>query len=194
MDKEYLCFIKDAYSNGLCDEYRDEIRRCHEDKLSLVRLAMRQQSIPYIATKMHEGVITKDYVQKAFSGFLNGFILKDCDGVDGYSYTWYVGYDSPKGIIADVDVLHVSFTKDAIISVPTSKATTLYVSNGSDVHIVCDGYNHIQLYLFDDSRVTIDDADMASNILIYRYCNNAVVEAGKYCFLKPKIFDKELRL
>jgi len=194
MDKEYLNFLKDAYNGGLCNEYRDEIRRCHEDKLSLVRLAMRQQSIPYIATKMHEGTITKEYVQKAFGGFLNGFILNDCDCVDGYTYAWYVDYAYDNGINLDVDVAHVSFTKDVDVIVSATKCPVLYVSNGSKVRLICEGYNNINVKLFDESELIVEDMDASSNVVVYKYSDESKVERGKFCLKEPKVFVKELRL
>lgn len=194
MDKEYLNFMKDAYNSGLCNEYRDEIRRCHEDKLSLVRLAMRQQSIPYIASKMREGVITKDYVKKAFSGFLNGFILKDCDGVKNYTYAWYVDYDYDNGITLDVDVAHVSFTSDVDVVVPKSKCTVLYVSNSSHCNIVLEGYNSPKVYIFDDSSVNIETADEYSTVVVYKYSEESVVSEGKFCLGNVRVFSKNLRL
>lgn len=194
MDKEYLNFMKDAYNSGLCNEYRDEIRRCHEDKLSLVRLAMRQQSIPWIASKMREGVITKDYVQKAFSGFLNGFIMKDCDGVENYTYAWYVDYDYDNGITLDVDVAHVSFTSDVDVVVPKAKCPTIYVSNSSHCNIVLDGYNSPKVYIFDDSSVNIETADEYSTVVIYKYSEESVVSEGKFCLGNVRVFSKNLRL
>lgn len=194
MDKEYLNFLKDAYNGGLCNEYRDEIRRCHEDKLNLVRLAMRQQSIPYIATKMNEGVITKEYLLNAFGDYLNGVVLLDCDNVEGYAYSWFVDWDYNNDISINVDVAHIAWTVGANVVIPQAKCPTIYISNKSDVHLVCDGYNSLHVYLFDDSRVTIDDSDEHSEVVVYKYSDSARIEKGKFCFGKVKIFDKELRL
>lgn len=194
MDREFINFLKDAYNGGLCEEYKNEIRKCHEDKLSLVRLAMRQQSIPYIATKMHEGIITKEYVQNAFSGFLNGFILNDCDCVDGYTYTWYMEYAYDNDIILDADVTHISFTKDANVVVPQTKCPTIYISNGSVVHLICEGYNSVNVKIFDESEIIIDDMDESSNVFVYRYSDESSVEEGKFCLNGVKVFNKKLIL
>ena len=194
MDKEFIEFLKDAYSGGLCNEYRDEIRKCHEDKLSLVRLAMRQQSIPYIATKMHDGVITKAYLQKVFGDFLNGFVLEDCDGVDGYKYSWYVDYDCNKDLVVESDVVHISWTVGASVVVPQTKAPTIYISNRSKVHLVGEGFNTINVKLFDKSELIVEDIDENSEIVVYRYSDMANVVKGKYCLGKVKVFDKELKI
>ena len=194
MDKEFLDILKDAFNNGLCKEYRDEIRACHEDKLQLVRLAVRQQSCPWIATKMYDGVIKKEYILKTFGKYLNGYVLKDCDGVKGYLYSWFVDWDSKNDIIADVDVLHISHTVGASVIIPQSKCPVIYVSNDSDLHIICDGFNSVVLYLFDHSKVTIDELGDESSMLIYKYSDNCCVEQGKYCFGNIKEHNKELRL
>ena len=194
MDKEFLNFLKDAYSSGLCNEYRDEIRRCHEEKLQLVRLAMRQQSCPWVATKMYEGVITTDYILNTFGEYLNGYVLKDCDNVTGYNYMWFVDWDYVNDIVASADVLHISHTVGANIVVPQTKAPTIYISNHSNVHLVCEGFNSVNIKLFDKSIVTIEDLDENSEVFVYKYSKNAKVELGKYCLGKVKVFDKELRL
>ena len=194
MDKEFLNFLKDAYSNGLCKEYRDEIRNCHDDKLQLVRLAMRQQSCPWMATKMYEGVITTDYLLNTFGEYLNGYVLKDCDNVAGYNYMWFVDWDYTNDIVASADVFHISHTVGANIVVPQTKAPTLYISNRSNVHLICDGYNTVNVKLFDNSVLTIEDLDENSDVVVYKYSDKARVELGKFCLKEPKIFNKELIL
>lgn len=194
MDKEFLNFLKDAYSNGLCKEYRDEIRNCHEDKLQLVRLAMRQQSCPWVATKMYEGVITTDYILNTFGEYLNGYVLKDCDNVAGYNYMWFVDWDCANDIVASADVLHISHTVGASVVVPETKATAIYVSNGSNVRLICDGYNSVRLYLFDDSRVEVEDAGRECTITAYLYSQESDVTLGAYAFVDVKKFRKKLKL
>ena len=194
MDKEFLNFLKDAYNNGLCKEYRDEIRNCHEDKLQLVRLAMRQQSCPWMATKMYEGVITTDYILNTFGEYLNGYVLKDCDNVDGYNYMWFVDWDYTNDIVASADVLHISHTVGANVVVPKVLCPTIYVSNRSKIHLVCEGFNTINVKVFDESEVTIEDCDHSCEVLVYKYSDNAKVVQGKYCLGHVNEFNKELRL
>lgn len=194
MSKDFLNFLKDAYSNGLCNEYKDELRRCHEDKLELMRLAMRQQSIPFVATKMFEGVVKKDYLLNTFGDYLNGYVLKDCDNVKDYTYTWYVGYDYANDIEVKTDVVHISCTDSAQVVVEQTKCPTLYISNNSKVNLVCEGYNSVRVYLLDNSKLVIDDIDEESTVTIYKYSDKCEVEQGKFCFGKVKEFSKELRL
>lgn len=192
MDKELFNFIKDAYQSGLCDEYKDEIRKCGDDKLQLMRLAMRQQSIPFVATKLYDGVATKEYLLQTFGGFLNGFILNDCDGVNGYRYAWYVDYG--RYCVIDVNVAHISFTKDVAVNIPTGKCPIIYVSNRSNVRLSLDGFSSVKVYVFDESSIVFEDVDEDSRITVYRYSDKAVVSKGKYCFGNVNVYDKELRL
>lgn len=194
MSKDFLNFLKDAYSNGLCNEYKDELRRCHEDRLELMRLAMRQQSIPFVATKMSEGVVKKDYLLNTFGEYLNGYVLKDCDNVKDYTYTWYVGYDYANDIEVKTDVVHISCTDSAQVVVEQTKCPTLYISNNSKVNLVCEGYNSVRVYLLDNSKLVIDDIDEESTVTVYKYSDKCEVEQGKFCFGKVKEFSKELRL
>lgn len=194
MDKEFLNFLKDAYSNGLCKEYRDEIRKCHEDKLQLVRLAMRQQSCPWMATKMYEGVITPDYIRNTFGEYINGYTLHDVEGVEGFTYGLYVGWDFDNDLVCEQDVIHVMWS-DATVTVPKTKCPTIYVSNGSHVDIVCEGYNSIRLYIFDKSSVTIEDSDDTCEITAYEYSDKCRAEKGRFCLSENfKTHKKELRL
>ena len=195
MDKELFDFIKNAYTSGLCNEYRDEIRNCHDDKLQLIRLALRQQSIPWVATKIHEGVVSKEYLQTAFSKYLNGFILNDCDGVSNYTYSWFVDWDCNKQLILSVDVAHISHTKGTTIIFPQTKCPIVYISNESNVNFVCEGFNGVRIYLLDSSTITIEDADETCSATIYKYSDKCKVNYGKYC-LSKRIHEhqKELRL
>mgnify|MGYP003509530891 CR=1 FL=1 len=194
MNKEFLNFLKDAYSNGLCKEYRDEIRNCHEDKLQLVRLAMRQQCCPWMATKMYEGVITTDYILNTFGEYLNGYVLKDCDNVAGYNYMWFVDWDYTNDIVASADVLHISHTACTNVVIPETKCPVIYISNLSKVHLICDGYNYIRVYLFDESELAIEDLNEESTVIVYKYSNKCKVTKGKYCLGKVNEFEKTLRL
>lgn len=194
MKREFFKFLKDAYTGGLCSEYRDEIRSCREDKLQLVRLAMRQQSIPYMATMMRNGSLTKKFALSEFGNYLNGFILRDCDGVPDYTYSWYMDYSYDNDIEVDVDVCHISHTEGATVIIPKTKCPRLYISNGSSVNLVCDGFNSIKIYLFDDSSVTVEDTDVDSEVVVYKYSDECEVTEGGFSFGKVKSFKKELRL
>ena len=80
------------------------------------------------------------------------------------------------------------------IAVKATRCPTIYVSNCSEVSISCEGFNSIRVYLFDESKVVIEDADESCEVLVYKYSNMAVVDTGKFCFANVKIFLKTLRL
>ena len=80
------------------------------------------------------------------------------------------------------------------MEIEATKCPVLYISNSSDVHISCDGFNSPRIYLFDDSCVTIDDSDENTDIIVYKYDSSAIVDVDKFCLGKVKVFNKELRL
>lgn len=192
MEKYYLEFLKDAYNSGLCKDYRDEIRNCHDNKLNLARLAMRQQAIPWMGTKLNQGVVTKDEIKEFFNGYINGFVLHDCDNVEGYSYMWYIDYN--QNLMINADVTHFSYCKDIDVFVPKVSCPTLYISNGSKINLTCEGYSCVRVYLFDTSEITIADCDDTCGVTIYNYSDKAKVSYGKYSLGQIKEFRKELRL
>jgi hypothetical protein len=199
MKDEMLMFKKNALlgnisAEPLCQAYKQAWRMCGDDKEMLVKLALKQQSIPYLSHACYESMgLTKEYILSNFGELINGKrIFENVEGVDGYTYQLYVGYDKDFEITADVTSL--MWCDGSQIVIPQTKCPTLYISNSSDVHISCDGFNSPRIYLFDDSCVTIDDSDENTDIIVYKYSDKAAVEEGKYCFGKVKVFNKELRL
>lgn len=199
MDKQMITFNRNALLGNisgqpLCADYKSAWRKCGNDKEMLVKLAMMQQSIPYFnhACYMRLG-LTKEYIKENFGDYINGKkVLNDVDGVHGYTYELYVDFNGDFKAVADVTSL--MWCNSPTIEVETTKCPLFYVSNNSEVHFVLNGYNSIRIYLFDGSRVVIDDADDTCDVIIYKYNNKADVEIGKYCFGKVKIFNKTLRL
>lgn len=199
MDSQMQSFYKNALVGSLCeplcDEYKSKWRACGDDKERMVTLAMNHQSIPYVATYCSKGKgVTKAYIVNEFAGYINGYTVRDADGVEGYTYGLYVDYDPADDLVVDKDVIHVMWTVGASIVIPETKCPTLYISNKSNVHVVCGGYNSLKIYLFDTSRVTLEDVDAESTVTVYRYSENAAVDSGRYCFGNVKEFSKELRL
>jgi hypothetical protein len=196
---ELLEFKKNAIlgkisGQPLCEEYKAALRKCGNDKEMLVRLALQQQSTPYVSHACYESMgLTKEYILSNFGELINGKrIFENVEGVDGYTYQLYVGYDKDFEITADVTSL--MWCDGSQIVIPQTKCPTLYISNSSDVHISCEGYNSPKIYLFDDSVVTIEDCDDTCGVIIYKYSDNATVNTGKFCLKEPKVFNKELRL
>ena len=199
MDKSMMEFYKSALQGALtksplCAEYKGAWRACGDDKEKLMKLVLRQQSIPYFITHCHKGKgLTKDYILENFGEFINGKrTFEDVEGVKGYTYQLYVGHNQDFGITADVTSLMWCDSPQVVVA-PT-KCPTIYISNGSNVHLACDGFNTINVKLFDNSMVTIEDCDTNSEVFVYKYSKNAKVELGKYCLGGVKVFDKELRL
>ena len=179
----------------LCADYKQRWRMCGDDKEKLVKLAMIQQSLPYFVTACHNGLgLTKEYIKENFKDYINGRVLNDCDDVEGYTYALYVDWDYENDLEINTDVASIMWTVGANMIVQNTKCPTIYISNRSNVHLVCDGYNTVNVKLFDDSVLTIEDLDENSNVVVYKYGGNAKVELGKYCLGSVKVFPKELRL
>lgn len=193
-------FYRNALMGGgittpLCEEYKNEWRGCGNDKEKLLRLAMRQQSIPYIATFAYDGKgLTKEYLKETFGYFINGYVVHDCDCVDGYTYSLYVDYNYDNVIDLSVDVSSFMWCKDIDVEVSETKCPTLYVSNNSYVRLTLDGYNNAVVYLFDESEIEICDSNVTSKVLVYKYSDKAKVLKGDFCECKVSVFDKKLRL
>lgn len=194
MAQDLFNYYKHALSNGLCSEYKGRWKACHDNKEQLVKLVMAQQSLPHFIHYCYNGIgLSKEYIQETFGDYINGnAVINDADGVDGYTYSLYVGF---KGDFkAAVDVLSLMWCNNTNVTVETSKCPVIYVGCGSHVHLSLDGYNCPHIYLFDDSKVTIDNADADSKVVIYKYSDKAQVELGKYCLANVKVFDKQLKL
>lgn len=199
MKDEMLMFKKNALlgnisAEPLCQAYKQAWRACGNDKEMLVRLALKQQSLPYFSHACYSNLgLTKKYILENFADYINGKrVFDDVDGVEGYTYSLYVGF---KAIFeAATDVLSLMWCNCPSVTIKASKCPVLYVSNKSSVHLTCEGYNAPRIYLFDESTLTIDDADESCDIVVYKYSSRANVELGKYCLGRVKIFPKELRL
>lgn len=191
----YKAALQGAITNPLCDEYKGEWRRCGDDKESLVKLALRQQSIPFVITHCYQGKgLTKEYIKENFGEFINGKRkILDADMVQGYSYALYVDF---KAVCkTDIDVLAFMWCDSPQVELNIARCPILYVGAKSEVHLVCNGYNAPKIYLFDESKLVIDDADDTCSVTVYKYSKDADVEIGKYCTTKKvNVFDKELRL
>jgi hypothetical protein len=193
---ELLKYQKAALVNGLCGKYKGYWQAAANDKEKLVRLALQQQSIPHLLTYCHNGQgLSKEYIQDKFKDYINGnYIAIDVDGVEGqYKTELYVGFD---GILTLCDDVFCSmWTTIPYLTLPTCKATKIYCGCSSKLNINCDGFNSVIIMLFDDSEISIEDADETCAFTIYKYSDKCKVNYGKYCLSKRiKEFNKELRL
>jgi hypothetical protein len=179
----------------LCSDFKAAWRQCDGNKEMLVKLALMQQSQPFFSTACYKNLgLTKEYIKENFKDYINGRVLNDCDGVSGYTYALYVDWDYENDLEINTDVVSIMWTVGANIIVQNTKCPAIYISNRSNVHLVCDGYNSVNVKLFDNSVLTIEDLDENSNVVVYKYGDDAKVELGKYCLGSVKVFPKELRL
>lgn len=200
MKDEMLEFRKNALlgkitGEPLCQEYSQAWRKCSNDKEQLVRLALKQQSLPLVMTYSYQGSgLSKDYLMQEFSDYINGkYTAIDADGVKGdYKSELYVGENACFSLCSDVSCF--MWSTIPTLEINKCKATKIYVGCGSEINIVSGGYNSITIMLFDESKVILDDIDEESTVTIYKYSDKCEVEQGKFCFGKVKEFNKTLRL
>lgn len=195
MDFNRNALLGNISGQPLCADYKAAWRKCGNDKGLLVRMALQQQSIPFFVTACDKKLgLTKEYIKKEFGEYINGYVVKNADGVDGYTYGVFVDWDYENDLLVEVDVASIMWTIGANVVVQETKCPTLYISNHSNVHLVCEGYNSTVIKIFDKSKVTIEELDEDSSVLVYKYSNDASVELGKFCMGKVKEFNKDLRL
>ena len=195
MNGELFKYYKAALVNGLCSDWKGYWQAAGDDKLKLITLAMSQQAIPHVATYAYNGNgVTKDYIETEFKDYINEKTkILDADGVDGYTYALYIAQN--RILRPSVDVSSLMWCKDITLELKTAQCGFIYVSNNSDIRLVMDGFNSPRIYLFDESTITIEDADETCSATIYKYSDKCKVNYGKYCLSKRiKEFNKELRL
>lgn len=195
MNGELFKYYKAALVNGLCSDWKGYWQAAGDDKLKLITLAMSQQAIPHVATYAYNGIgITKEYIETEFKDYINEKTkILDADGVDGYTYALYIAQN--RILRPSVDVSSLMWCKDITLELKTAQCGFIYVSNNSDIRLVMDGFNSPRIYLFDESTITIEDADETCSATIYKYSDKCKVNYGKYCLSKRiKQFNKELRL
>ena len=178
----------------LCSEYNAKWRACGGDKEKLFRLGVQRQSLPHLMTYARRGLgATRDGLMTDFGGYINGkHTAIDVDGVGGgYTTQLYVGYESNVYEVADTMAF---MWCDADIDIHASKCPTLYVGCNTTLHLFLDGYNTISIYLFDNSKVVVEDADVSCNVVVRKYSKECSVERGKYCLCGVKEHNKELRI
>lgn len=183
-----------ASESPLCETYRQEWAKCGKDKEKLVTLSLKQQAIPYFATACAKRYgLSRKYIMANFGDYINGYEIKDADNIKGYSYGLYIDYPYNEDLDVIRDVSHIMWCVGTSVVIPQTKCPTIYVSNRSNVHIVCEGYNSIRIYLFDNSKVTLEDCDETCDITIFKYSEQCKVEKGQYC-LSNKIHEHQKTL
>lgn len=195
LDTFYKNALIGSLCEPLCDEYKSKWRAVGADKIKQLTLAMNQQAIPYVVTYCNKGKgVSKDYILREYGQYINGFTLRDADGVEGYTYGLYVDYDYYEDLVIDKNVSSIMWTVGATIVVPTALCPIIYISNHSKVHLVCEGYNTVRVYLFDDSELTIESTDETCDVVVLKYSGMCKVVEGKECLNGVKQFTKQLRL
>lgn len=199
MDNEMTFFYKmallgSATQQPLCKEYKNEWRSCGDDKKKLLKFALRQQCLPFLFTYSYKDMgLSKDYLTSEYKDLINGaYTVENSDGVEGYTYELFV--ECNRLITQNKDVSAFMYCDSAVVEVEKTKCGSLFVGCGSDLNISLCGFNSIRIYLYDESKVTIDSGDKESDVTVYKYSKDAKVEVGMYCLSSVRVFEKDLRL
>lgn len=199
MDIQLQNFYKNALLGSLCeplcDEYKHKWRSCGDDKERLVALSLNQQAIPFFATYCAKGkAVTRRYILDNFGDYINGYCINNADSVEGYTYGLYVDFPPDEDLIVDKDVSHIMWTTGATAIVEESSCVTIYISNRSKIHLVCEGFNTVRVYLFDNSELVIEELPNDSGVIVYKFGGNCKVSCESRVDGNVREFDKELRL
>lgn len=186
-------YYKNSLLMNLCGEYKNAWKAAKGSKEQLIRLSLCQQAIPHVCNFAYMGKgLTRDYLLSEFTEEINGKVHMDCDSVQGYSYRLFVGFEGK--IDTHTDVTSLMWCHNASILVPKYKCPVIYVSNKSNIHVECEGFNYLRIYLMDESTVTVDSKDMGTVAIIYKYSDECRVNEAGSNKCKINQFRKEVRL
>lgn len=194
MTDEMFTFYKNAIVRRLCAEWQTDWKKILGDDKKLFSFCLMQQSIPYFATAVYEGWgLSEDYLKSHFKDYINGnYTAINCDEVKGhFTYRMYVDYSDE--IVCDCHVAHLLDCKGDVV-VPQTNCPVIYVSNKSDIRICSGGFNFCSIYLFDESKITLDDTWDNSNFTIYKYSDKCSIIKTDRCKGQIKDFQKQLRI
>lgn len=193
MTNEILNFRKNALLANLCKEWDIMWMSCKDDKEKLIRLALMQQSIPYVMTFCNDGRgVSKEYVLNEFRNEINDKQHLNCDDIDGdYLYSLHITNDN---VNLTSDISAFMWCDDILVNVKATKCPVLYVGCGSTIHLSCEGYNSCRIYMFDTSKVYVDYLDEQSDLLVYKYSPTCEVIHDNFCFGKVTTHLKKLRI
>lgn len=196
MANDMFRYYKESLVNNLCDEYKGYWRKSMNNKGELMKLALQQQALPHIMTYSYNGNgLSKEYIKAEFGEFLNGrHAFFDVDGVKGYTYSMFVDLNRTASFVNE-DVNAYLYCNGLSVTIQECKCPILYIGCKSKVSVFCEGYNNVQVYLFDESIIDIQEADDSCSMTIFKYSDKCKVNIGEYCLSKKiRQFDKELRL
>ena len=186
-------FRRNALLANLCGEWDALWRAAGDDKYELVKLSLMHQSIPFFADSCYRGKgLSKEYIMREFADYINGGCeVHDADDVVGYTSELYVGFNDV--FTAKANTTHLMWCDDTTVNVAVTKCPILFLSNKTDVVINGDGYNHVVVYMFDESRVQFGYFDETCSATVYKYSDRCLVERGMLCLSeKIKEYDKDL--
>ncbi len=168
--KEMDIFKRNAVDRNLCVGHAQMWANC-KDNESLVKLSLRPSSIPYMAYSIRDGWgLSMDHIYDNFHEYINGeqvFLSEDDMCITSELYCKFNG---------DVDCfsdLYHFIGCNCNIYVPTTKSSTIHISNNSNVSIETRGLNHLIINIYDESNVNIKNtSDERVSVVVNKYSDD----------------------
>lgn len=165
--KDLDYFKNEATNRGLCSQYADYWVSA-ANKQELFNLAMKYNSIRYIAKSMYEGWgMSVDFLCNEFKDFINrkGHSTQVIDGKE-IKGLMFVG---TRGFYGDTkaDVFNIIACSGLSLKCE-NYATQYHINNDSSLSLTLPDDCHISIYLYDTSSVFIHNLDK-QKVIIYDY-------------------------
>ena len=168
---------KHILEEGVCLPYVLKFKRCNGAK-DFLKLGIHPQSINFVIQSIKDNAITKEDICTQLDKYINGkYIIKDIlDNVSGYSGEYYCNHKND-----DVEVrtncIHLIGCENVTLNIPIAKAPMIYISNEcKDIKIVSQGINVININIYEDCNVILQDIKLAKSVNIYKF--------GKHIFVR----------
>lgn len=143
---ELLTLKRNALMMGLCGKYKDKWNLA-TDKRALIGLALDSNGIEFMADSIAFGWgVSKEYLQKEFGEFMNGFY--QCQE-HGYTSEMYIGANGVLSVKSTL--LLVGYCDDLEIEIPEHTVCRIYVCGGSRVRIENKG--NVEIYEYGTDNI-----------------------------------------
>lgn len=166
-------------NEGVCTPYILKFTRCKTSD-DFIRLGLHPQSIHFVIDAIEKGVITVSDIQNQLPDYINGkYVATDIiEGHPTYSSAYYCGAQD-QTVLLETNAIHLIECSNITIEIPPYKAPLIYVSNNcKDIKIKSQGLNVIQINLYDNCNIILDDIKTAKSVSIYKF--------GKKSFVRNK--------
>lgn len=178
-DLEY--FKTQAEEKKICLDYALLWAKCGNNRNKLFELAMYGDSIVYVATSTYDNWgMSYDFILNYFNDYINSeipfYYIEEKD-LEGLSYQWKL-QENNKHDELTANITHLCNCKGSEFIVGTDIAE-LYITNDSDVVLDFKEDCRFNIYLLNNSKVTLNNLGDGSKITIYDYNSTNTIVRGE---------------